>query len=463
MLYATRRLPLIHLDDKEKQLLKRLCILSRDIYNTALQNIKSHYDRTGKFLFWIDNMNLIRTLPLYNEIGSRYQAIVQEADSDFRVYHTIVECGSRYSNIWQMYDHWGKSTPPEPKKSFFPIVCTDFEQRDGKIRLPLSIMLAKEYLPIYIKLPSDIRNVCIVRFVIRPRHDFSAYDIFLTYETQKQPQELDYTKCLSIDLGLNNFATVCDSDGKSFIIDGRYLKSIIQGCEKQMSKIRNIKQKQSINGYTKREKHIMDSRQRKINDYLNKSVKYISDYCLRERIGNVIVGCGYSFSNSQDLSFKNSQIFSQIPYHKFLQKLDFKCQKLGIRLIKQNECYTSKASFIDNDPIPDMISRRKYVFSGNRVFRGLYVSKNGIKLNADQNASLNIMRKANERYKLVSPEKIRALQCRGDIVPPSRINLLKLSCKKDKTLKPYQQSGSSTPPTEVKPIQKGVAEIDKKP
>lgn len=420
------------MNDKNKQLLKRLCILSRDIYNTALQNIKSHYKKTGKFLFWIDNAKLVKNLPEYKEIGSRYQAIILEADKDFLTYQTTIDYESECGNRWQIFNPPKKLIPPRAKKYFFPLICNDFEQRDGKIKLPLSRLLAKEYPPIYFTLPPDIKDANVVRFVIKPKYGFSAYEIFLTFEAQKQPQDLDNTKCLAIDFGVDNFATVCDSEGKSFIIDGRYLKSIIQGFQKQMAKIRNVKRKQSIKGYTKREMRITDRYQRRIDDYLNKSAKYIADYCLREKIGNIIVGCGYSFAKGPNLFYR---IFSQIPYRKFLQKLDFKCQKFGIRLIKQNECYTSKASFIDNDPIPEKISRRKYVFSGKRLFRGLYVSREGIKINADQNAALNIMRKANEKYKLVSPEKIRALQRRGAIVPPTRINVLKHSCKKDKTLK----------------------------
>jgi len=50
-----------------------------------------------------------------------------------------------------------------------------------------------------------------------------------------------------------------------------------------------------------------------------------------------------------------------------------------------NEAYTSIASFIDNDDFKS---------SGKRIKRGLYKSKKGILINADLNASLNIIRKS---------------------------------------------------------------------
>ena len=85
---------------------------------------------------------------------------------------------------------------------------------------------------------------------------------------------------------------------------------------------------------------------------------------------------------------------------------------------EQEESYTSKASFWDKDEIPvfDAESKVKYSFSGKRIHRGLYCSKNGIMLNADLNGSLNILRKSN----VVS---LSALYSRGVLNPPIRIRV----------------------------------------
>jgi transposase len=67
----------------------------------------------------------------------------------------------------------------------------------------------------------------------------------------------------------------------------------------------------------------------------------------------------------------------------------------GIRVILQEESYTSKASFFDNDEIP-IYNKNKpvnYKFSGTRVKRGLYKTGTGLSVNADINGSLNILRK----------------------------------------------------------------------
>lgn len=76
--------------------------------------------------------------------------------------------------------------------------------------------------------------------------------------------------------------------------------------------------------------------------------------------------------------------------------LSYKAKLAGIQVIFTEESYTSKSSFIDNDPIPVYKAGEKnqLTFSGKRVKRGLYRTACGRLINADVNGSLNIMRKA---------------------------------------------------------------------
>ena len=75
--------------------------------------------------------------------------------------------------------------------------------------------------------------------------------------------------------------------------------------------------------------------------------------------------------------------------------LTYKGAMVGIEVIIQEESYTSKASFLDNDSIPTYKAKPlDWKPSGRRISRGLYVTKNGIALNADINGSYNILVKA---------------------------------------------------------------------
>ena len=84
----------------------------------------------------------------------------------------------------------------------------------------------------------------------------------------------------------------------------------------------------------------------------------------------------------------------------------------------QEESYTSKASFFDDDELPtyNMDNPQTYEFSGKRVKRGLYQTKDGYCFNADCNGALNILRKS----KAVD---LTVLCRRGELDTPKRIRI----------------------------------------
>ncbi len=96
------------------------------------------------------------------------------------------------------------------------------------------------------------------------------------------------------------------------------------------------------------------------------------------------------------MSKRNNLHFVQLPHARFIDMLTYKAKLVGIEVLVQEESYTSKASFLDRDPIPSFGEEDadKATFSGRRVKRGMYKASNGRKFNADINGSYNIMRKA---------------------------------------------------------------------
>ena len=99
-------------------------------------------------------------------------------------------------------------------------------------------------------------------------------------------------------------------------------------------------------------------------------------------------------------------------------KLEYLCELNDIAFVKQEESYTSKASFWDRDNIPtyNADNPKEYQFSGSRIHRGLYKTANGKAFNADVNGALNIMRKS-------SVVDMRVLYSRGDVDTPVRVRL----------------------------------------
>ena len=207
--------------------------------------------------------------------------------------------------------------------------------------------------------------------------------------------------------------------GESFIIDGRRLKSINQWFNKENARLQGIKEKQNFGKRpTNKQKAIARDRNNKVNDYMSKAARKIIDYCIQNDIGTLVVGYNETFQQSTRMGKVNNQSFVNIPYGKLCEKLEYLCELNGITYIKQEESYTSKASFWDKDDIPvyNEDNPKSYVFSGKRVHRGLYKCSNGKTLNADVNGALNILRKS-------SVVDLKVLYSRGDVDTPVRIRV----------------------------------------
>lgn len=208
----------------------------------------------------------------------------------------------------------------------------------------------------------------------------------------------DNNSYLSIDPGLNNFAACFNSNnGSSFIIDGRYLKSINQHYNKKSSKLQSSidlrkNEKLAANYLIKNKNKLTHKRNNKINDYFHRTSKYIIEYCVKHNINKIIIGENKEQKQNINIGKINNQNFVFIPHAKFKDILEYKARSKGIELLREEESYTSKTSFIDLEP---MKHQDKYL--GKRTKRGIFRTKEGILINSDINGAANILRKYLER------------------------------------------------------------------
>nr|WP_305778166.1 transposase [Hydrocoleum sp. CS-953] len=181
------------------------------------------------------------------------------------------------------------------------------------------------------------------------------------------------------------------------MLDGRKLKSINQWYNKENSRLQSIKDKQGIKGLTKKQISITVNRNNKVRDYLNKATRYLINWCSTNRISTIVVGVNPGMKQNINLGKKTNQKFVQIPHHSFRLKLKAMCDRYGLTYKEQEESYTSKASFLDGDLIPiyNADNPTEYSFSGKRVKRGLYKTREGKLINADANGAANIGLKSN--------------------------------------------------------------------
>lgn len=237
-----------------------------------------------------------------------------------------------------------------------------------------------------LSIPTEVNAPQCVRIVPR----LKSFLIEVIYEEEVPP--LKHTGAYAaIDLGVNNLASVTFSNGvQPLLVKGYKIKSINQGYNRLIAK---AKSKLPANQKTSQRIHrLWRNREMKLQAELHKITSFLSFYFDEMSIEKVFIGKNVGWKQKLALGKKTNQIFTQIPFATFISQLTYKCLLRGIEVIEQEESYTSKASFVDQDAIPTYgESEQKPTFSGKRVSRGLYQTKNGFLLNADVNGSYNIL------------------------------------------------------------------------
>lgn len=237
-------------------------------------------------------------------------------------------------------------------------------------------------------IPSKIEKPQCVRIV--PRSE--AFVIEVIYEV-KELQLKHTNNFAAIDLGIDNLASIVFSNGiNPLLVKGSTIKSINQGYARLIAKAQS---KLPANQYTSKHIHrLWRNRSMKLQSELHKITSFLSQYFDEMCIEKVFIGKNKGWKQKVALGKKTNQAFVQIPFNVFISQLKYKCALRGIDVTEQEESYTSKASFVDNDEIP-VYGKTDYEpqFSGKRICRGLYETKDGLRLNADVNGSYNILSK----------------------------------------------------------------------
>lgn len=414
-MYLTVKQQVKHLSKQEYLDIKELCHVAKNLTNEAIYNIRQYYFDNNEYLSYEKNYKLLKSSDNYKILNSNMaQQILKEVDGSFKSFFNLLRLAKQGK-----YNYKDIRLPHYlPKDSFTTLVIGFIRIKDNKLLIPFSNLYKKTHKPISINMPPILADKKIKEIRIIPKVNARFFEIQYTYEECIEQKKLNKDKALAIDLGINNLCTCITSNGSSFIIDGKRLKSINQWYNKENAKLQSIKDKQGIDNITLRQSIILNNRNNKLNDYMNKALRYIVDYCINNDIGNIVVGYNETFQRNSDIGKRNNQTFVNIPYGKLRDKLEYLSKLYGINIIKQEESYTSKASFFDKDNIPiyNDNNHNAYSFSGQRIKRGLYKTGSNKLINADINGALNIMRKS-------SVVDMNILYSRGEVDTPIRIRI----------------------------------------
>jgi len=364
------------------RLLRILCHVSKNLYNYALYHIRQHYFNTQQYLRYESVYHIVKENKDYRLLPSQVaQQTLLCVDEAFKSFFKLLVAKKEGKTDKKV------SIPKYlPKDGMFLLSFPkdQFKVEKDKVRLSLGRNFYREFgvRHLYFDLPANILGKRIKEVRILPKFHGRWFEIEYVYEEVTQSYKLDRNKYLSIDLGLDNFASVVDTIGTAFIIEGRYIKSINRWYNKERARLQSIYSKQGIRYGSKLAK-ISLKRQHVVDNFLNQAVSLITKHCLNNQIGTIVIGKMKDIKQEINLGRVNNQNFVSIPYDKFKRKLRAKCEEYGIEYIEEDESFTSQ-----------MCSRCKVVRKGNRKYRGLYVCKDCENvMNADINGAINILAK----------------------------------------------------------------------
>ena len=415
-MYLTVKQQVKHLSKEDYITIRELCHTAKNLANEAIYNVRQYYFTEGEFLKYEKNYTLLKNSPNYKVLNSNMaQQILKEVDGSFKSFFGLLKLVKQGK-----YAFTDCKLPYYLPKDGYTTLIIGFVRLNGnKLILPFSNSFKKTHKSVEITIPPILLDKTIKEIRIIPKANARFFEIQYIYEAECIQRNLNTNNALALDLGINNLVTAVSNIGKSFIIDGKRLKSINQWFNKENTRLQSIKDKQHFGRKpTNRQKAAARNRNNKVNDYMNKTARKVIDYCIHNDIGTLVVGYNETFQRNSHMGKQNNQNFVNIPYGQLRNKLEYLCKLNEIVFVKQEESYTSKSSFWDRDNIPvyNADNPKEYPFSGRRLQRGLYKTASGKTINADVNGALNIMRKS----RVVD---MNILYSRGEVDTPIRIRI----------------------------------------
>lgn len=347
--------------------IKDLCHRSKNLYNATLFTIRQHYFEHKSYLPYVEVDRIFKSTN-----NADYRSLPsQTAQQTMRV------VDQSFKSFFKSLKLPGKHHIPnyKDKNGSFTVIFTGQQiskksLKEGYISVPF----------LSHKFPTTLTDICQVRFV--PKSNYIVMEV--VYEIKEKEKKPDNNRYAAIDLGIDNLATLTFNDDRPIIVNGRPIKSINQYYNKKKSKYQAIKA-------TKKIEDLSFKRNNKIRDYFHKSTRFITNQLVSGHYNTVIIGYNKCWKQDVNIGKRNNQSFTSISHLQFVNMIKYKCELEGINVLLTEESYTSKASALDLDFLPDK-DFKDPVFSGKRIKRGLYQSGYGY-INADVNGALNIMRK----------------------------------------------------------------------
>jgi len=387
----------IHIKNSKE--IEAICVNAKLLYNYALFNMRqsifgkieyfSEYELTGLFAEF-------KQFDYCNLPAQTSQQVIKLMFKNIKSWQKAKEEYEKNPSKFK-----GKPKLPKFKDKTYIVIFTSqqIKLKDGYIHFPKMTNLEP--------LKTNVTNIKQVRIVPQA----NTFKIEVIYEKKATNLKLKKKNALTLDLGLNNFATCFDNVGNNpFIINGRIIKSFNHWYNKNRAKLMAFI---GDKGNSNRIRALTHYRNCYMEDYLHKASRYIVNYCIKNNIGTIVIGKNVQWKCEINLGSKNNQKFVEIPHAKLIDKISYKAALVGIKVKVNEESYTSKCDALALEKVG-----KHETYLGKRKKRGLFQSSVGKLINADVNGAINIARKA----KVFSDGFVKNLRNSGCAFQPIRVN-----------------------------------------
>lgn len=361
---------------------------SKNLYNHANYLVRKEFLETGKWLRSQDLDKILRQdldYPDYTDMPAAQSAqqTLRLLDGNWKSFFKSIKDWSKNK---EKYSGKPKLPKYKPKDGKLVLIVTNqqIKQKEDLVTFPKSFQGFK-LKPRCVTL-ANFEKINQIRIV--PNNQVFCVEIVYSVSIDDTLLS-DNGRYMSIDLGLDNLATVVTNTGlQPIIVNGKGLKSINQYYNKVASHYMSVAKQMNNQHYTNRLYRLTQKRNLKIEDYLHKVSRYIVDFAIENQINTIIIGNNKNWKQSSSLGKVTNQTFVSIPHQKLIEKVCYKARNCGIQVILTEESYTSGTSFLDGElPQKDFYNKKR------RVHRGLFVSNEGVQINADVNAAYQILKK----------------------------------------------------------------------
>ena len=360
-----------------------ICFKSKNIYNYANYIIRQEFINNKKYIKYNDLTSMIKHSEPFMDLGSNSaQHTLKMLDKSWKSFFISIK---DYSKNPSKYLGRPKLPKYKDKNGRHICVLTNMQTHIKDNYLYFAYTILKPFNNLFrTKINGKLLQTRII-----PKGGCYILEIVYEKEIQGIPQDFNSNKIFSIDLGLNNFATITNNIGiKPIVINGKGIKSYNKYWNKRIAELKSILKKVNNLDWSKQLSQLTDKRNNIINNYVHQVSAMIIKLAKIYNIDTIVCGYNQEWKQDSKMCKKVNQTFVQIPYYEFIQKLQYKCEDNNIKCIMTEESYTSGTSFLDNEqPCKENYDKKR------RVVRGLFKSNNATLINSDVNGSFQIMKK----------------------------------------------------------------------